>query len=194
MEIKVKEDELNQVKRTMDKDAEDLASSIEQLTQQLEVLRGIWQGQDADKFFGNARDYFEKMKGIPNCMVNMGRFIDRANGDFNEGDESFSKELMTEVDEQYIKEDAVYESSISTGKYGASGGYTNYKDNLVSGEYISSSSPYLEVGGGKNGKTEAFPNTMKLKGEKVSSTGSFEKASGISSYQSLVKDTEGGKK
>ena len=101
MEIKVNEDDLNLVKTTMDKDAQDLQTSIEKIVAQLEILRGIWQGQDADRFFDNARDYFEKMKGLPACMQNMSKFINRANGDFNEGDSSFSKELETEVVEEY---------------------------------------------------------------------------------------------
>ena len=163
MEIKVNEDELDLVKTTMDKDAQDLASSIESLTQQIEILRGIWQGQDADKFFGNARDYFEKMKSIPNCMANMGRFIDRANGDFNEGDESFSKELMTEVDEQYIKDDGSYAvsnmrsgkgtttlgkkgSTSDLGKAGSEGGYME-----ASGvEYMASGSSIEQASGAVN--------------------------------------------
>lgn len=102
MEIKVNEDELDSVKNTMDKDAQDLQSSIEKIVAQLEILRGIWQGQDADKFFDNARDYFEKMKDLPRCMEHMGKFIGRANGDLNGGDEAFSKELETEVEEEYI--------------------------------------------------------------------------------------------
>ncbi len=104
MEITVDEEELKQMTTTMGKDAESLDEAIQTITQQLEILRGVWQGQDADKFFENAREYFEKMKGIPICMRNMEKFADRANKDFNDNDESFSKELDTEVDEKYIEE------------------------------------------------------------------------------------------
>lgn len=101
MEIKVKEEELGQVKTTMEKDAEDLDSTILTVTQALEELRMIWKGQDADKFFANTKEYFEKMKGVPICMRNMGRFVGKANGDLMEGDKAFSKELETEVYEEY---------------------------------------------------------------------------------------------
>ena len=100
----VDEEELKQMTTTMGKDAESLDEAIQTITQQLEILRGVWQGQDADKFFEHAREYFEKMKGIPICMRNMEKFADRANKDFNDNDESFSKELDTEVDEKYIEE------------------------------------------------------------------------------------------
>lgn len=104
MEIKVDEEELKNMTTTMGKDADSLDEAIQAITQQLEILRGIWEGQDADKFFDNAREYFEKMQGIPNCMRNMEKFANRANSDFNTSDESFSKELDTEVDEKYLEE------------------------------------------------------------------------------------------
>ncbi len=101
MEIKVTEDGLDQVKTTFEKDSEDLDSTILTITQALEELRQIWKGQDADKFFANTREYFEQMKGTPICMRNMGRFVGKANGELIEGDKEFSKELETEVYEEY---------------------------------------------------------------------------------------------
>ena len=101
MEIKVKHEELNKVKNTMIKDAEDFNSDIDKLIEQVRILKTIWQGQDADKFIANAEMFFEKMKGLPITMNAMGKFINKANGDFEEGDEAFSKELETEVEEQY---------------------------------------------------------------------------------------------
>ena len=44
---------------------------------------------------------FDKMKDLPLAMMKMGKFIEKANGDFKESDQSFSKELETEVDEEY---------------------------------------------------------------------------------------------
>jgi WXG100 family type VII secretion target len=104
MELRVKQDGLDKMTDTFGKDAEDLDTSIERIIKQLEILRGIWEGQDADMFFGHAREYFEKMREIPRCMRNMQTFTKRANKDFNDGDEAFSKELEVEVDEEYIEE------------------------------------------------------------------------------------------
>ena len=101
MDLKIKEDELNKAKNTMDKDSEDIDSAIEAITHELETLRGIWEGQDADKFFDNSREFFEKMRGVPICMRNMGRFVQRSNKDLVDGDKAFSNELQTEVDERY---------------------------------------------------------------------------------------------
>ena len=82
MELKVNPEELDHVKDVMIKDADEFDSNIDKLREQIEILKGIWQGQDADMF----------------CK-NVGEFFERANGDFQEGDEAFSKELETEVDE-----------------------------------------------------------------------------------------------
>lgn len=99
MDLKVNHSELNRVKTTMVKDAEDLDACVDKLKGQMEILRSIWQGNDADVFCANVSEYFDKMKGLPVSMRAMGKFIDKANGDFQDGDDSFSKELETEVDE-----------------------------------------------------------------------------------------------
>jgi hypothetical protein len=41
------------------------------------------------------------MRELPIAMGKMGLFIGKANSNFRESDESFSKELETEVDEEY---------------------------------------------------------------------------------------------
>ena len=99
MEIKVKHEELTTVEKTFDKDAEDFDSDIDKILQAIGTLRTVWQGQDADIFYVNASEFFDKMKGLPVAMRAMGKFIGQANGDFQDGDESFSKELETEADE-----------------------------------------------------------------------------------------------
>ena len=99
MDLKVNHSELERVKKTMVKDAEDLDANIDKIRGQIEILQSIWQGNDAKVFCANVGEYFEKMKGLPVSMRAMGKFIEKANGDYQEGDDSFSKELETEVDE-----------------------------------------------------------------------------------------------
>ena len=101
MEIKVKHEELTNVEKVFDKDAEDFDSDIDKILQALETLKTVWQGQDADIFYKHSHEYFERMKALPITMRAFGKFIKRTNGDFTDGDESFSKELETEVEEEY---------------------------------------------------------------------------------------------
>jgi len=101
MEIKLKHEELGQVKKVMEKDAQEFDSDIMKLREQIDILGTIWQGQDAEIFCKHAAEYFDKMRELPVAMGKMGLFIGKANGNFQENDESFSKELETEVDEEY---------------------------------------------------------------------------------------------
>ena len=134
MDLKLDAEELYEVESVMERDSEDLDTAIETITQALEELRGIWEGQDADKFFNNTREFFEKMRGIPMCMRNMGKFMNRANKDLMEKDDEFSKELETEVDERYTggssghytestgRGAAVQHIDSGLGKYDSTGG------------------------------------------------------------------------
>lgn len=98
MLLKVKHEELNNVSRVIKKDSEELDKEIDNLLEQVEILRTIWQGQDADSFCQNTSDYFSKMKSIPNCMRNISGFINNVDNTYKEKDEAFNRELRTEVD------------------------------------------------------------------------------------------------
>lgn len=98
MILKVKHDELNNVKDVMVKDSELLDSEIKTLLEQIEKLRTIWQGQDATIFCNNVYEYINKMKTLPVTLRTMGKFINNINNQYTENDEAFGKELETEVD------------------------------------------------------------------------------------------------
>ena len=97
MIIKVKHDELNNVKDVMTKDGNAYDDEIKSMLNQISILRTIWQGDDAKEFCDNAEEYFTKMKNIPIALRNMSRLINQVNRDFTEADEQFARELRTEV-------------------------------------------------------------------------------------------------
>lgn len=98
MILKVKHDELNNVKDVMVKDGELLDTEIETLLGQIDKLKTIWQGQDAEIFCNNVYEYINRMKTIPITLRTMGKFINNINNQYSENDEAFGKELETEVD------------------------------------------------------------------------------------------------
>ena len=98
MLLKVKHSELREVKNVLVNDGELIDEEINNLRQQLEKLKGIWQGQDSDFFCNNLLNYFEKMKSIPNSMRTLADFINKANNRYAENDEMFTRELQMEVD------------------------------------------------------------------------------------------------
>ena len=97
MEIMVDEEELKQMTTTMGKDAESLDEAIEKITQQLEILRGIWQGEDATQFCDHANEYITRIKNIPVAMRNMNKVMNVANQGYEENDEAFGNALKTEA-------------------------------------------------------------------------------------------------
>ena len=99
MLIKVKHEELKQVKDVMKKDGDLLDDEINVLLEQMEKLKTIWQGQDADVFYNHVYDYINKMKNIPNAMRHISEYINKANNRFADSDDAFSKQLQTEVEE-----------------------------------------------------------------------------------------------
>ena len=97
MLLKVKHEELNNVTSVMVKDGETYDAEINKMLEQIEKLRTIWQGQDAEQFCNNVTNYITKMKNIPICLRNMSKFVNSANSGYTEQDESFSQELEVEA-------------------------------------------------------------------------------------------------
>lgn len=95
--IKMRHGEIDDVKRIMDNDEVELDDEIKKMEEQKEILKRIWQGQDADLFIKNFEDYLTKMKGIPVALRNISGFMKKANGDFKDKDDEFSKELEKEA-------------------------------------------------------------------------------------------------
>lgn len=97
MLIKVGHDELYNVTDVLKKDQEDYDKEIEKMLQQIEILRGVWQGQDAKIFCDKAHDYIENMKKITTTMGNIKSFCDKANRGFADIDTGFAKQLNAEA-------------------------------------------------------------------------------------------------
>lgn len=98
MILKVKHEELKNVTDLMKKDAEALSEEINNVLSQIEFLKSVWEGSDSTIFYNNAYNYFNKMTTIAVAIQNLSKFIDKANNNYEERDESFSRELDTEVD------------------------------------------------------------------------------------------------
>lgn len=97
MLLKVKHEELNNVTGVMVKDGEAYDTEIKNMLEQIDKLRTIWKGQDAEIFCDNVTNYITKMKNIPICLRNMSKFVNDVNNGYTEQDEAFSKELEVEA-------------------------------------------------------------------------------------------------
>ena len=97
MIIKVKHNELNQVSNTLKKDSDACAVEIENILKNIEELKGVWQGEDANIFCENLRIYVTNMKNIPIAMNNMSNAINTSDNGYKVCDEKYGEALKAEA-------------------------------------------------------------------------------------------------
>ena len=97
MEFKVRHSGLDDVKKTINRDQEDLDKEIEVMLKTVARLRTIWQGGDATNFCNNFEAYAQKMKNVNVVFGNFSKFIESANKGYRDGDEALKKALEAEA-------------------------------------------------------------------------------------------------
>lgn len=95
--LKVKHNELKEVSNTLVKDSEAYDTEITNMLNNIETLRGIWQGEDASVFCDNVSEYISKMSNISIAMRNMSNAITTVDGGYEAFDETFSNSLLEEA-------------------------------------------------------------------------------------------------
>lgn len=101
MVFKVNHEELDQVSNVIKKDYEAYDVEIENMLNAISRLRGIWQGEDSDKYCASAEAYFNRMKTMTTAMKNMSLVMDTANKGYEESDSAFGSALRTEAENYY---------------------------------------------------------------------------------------------
>ena len=64
---------------------------------EIERLRGVWQGIDAEVFCDNVSEYLSKMSNLTVAMRNMSNAINTINNGFEVYDETFGSKLKVEA-------------------------------------------------------------------------------------------------
>ena len=98
MIFKVKHSEINQVSDTLKNDSEALDIEITNMNTQIENLRKIWQGTDAEIFCDNISNYISRMNNITVAMRNMSNAISTTDNGYKAYDEAFGNALKSEAD------------------------------------------------------------------------------------------------
>lgn len=104
MNLKVNYEELMAIKKDGDIKSNELDKEINFWLEHLEILKNIWQGEDADIFYKRSKCYLERMRVITGCMNTIDSFIDKANNNYKEQEQNTKKELEKEArkNEQYF--------------------------------------------------------------------------------------------
>ncbi len=97
MEFKVRHSDFDEVRKTIDRDQEDLDKEIETMLKTVARLRTIWQGGDATNFCNNFEAYAQKMKNVNVVFGNFSKFMDSANKGYKESDVALNKALEAEA-------------------------------------------------------------------------------------------------
>ena len=97
MNLKVKHNELNNVKKNLNANSEKLNTEIELWLNCIEKLRTIWQGDDANLFCDKAEGYVSRMKVISSSFDTIGNFIKEADDVYLEKDMKLKNNLEKEA-------------------------------------------------------------------------------------------------
>lgn len=97
MIVKVKFEELNEVKNTMLKDKNSFEIEVNRLLGAMEKLKTIWTGDDADMFYKNAYPYIKRMRVISEAIETLGNFIDGSAKQYVESERQNSSIMKSEV-------------------------------------------------------------------------------------------------
>ena len=93
MELKVTYRELDDVNNNIDKNSEDLKKELDKCRAQIEILKGIWTGQDANTFYNHFEYYLKKVDRVPIVYKNISNFMKKANMLYENKDEEFANNL-----------------------------------------------------------------------------------------------------
>lgn len=104
MDLRVNHDELDNFYDLSRNESEFLREEIDVWLEKIEELKTIWQGEDADEFYENVRNYFERMHILPEFYDSVNDFVIGANKEYRNTDLESRDEIQKVVKEedQYV--------------------------------------------------------------------------------------------
>ena len=98
--LRVEFDELDYVSKTMERDRTELEAEIKRLQASLERIKQAWSGDDLEKFYEKADAYVNRMIVLCDFLTASSTFIEKGVGQYQNQDETFSRELDKEKEEE----------------------------------------------------------------------------------------------
>ena len=93
MKMRVNHEMLNDVIKESLTDYQALFKEIEAMEKDIESLKQVWQGEEAEIFYIKIDNYLGNMKSIPETYHTFAKFMTRANNLYKEADENFAKDI-----------------------------------------------------------------------------------------------------
>ena len=98
MRIRINEDEIGYVSKTMDDETTELENEIEKFHNEIDKLSTIWVGADASKFIITAVDFSNKLLSVPDTMRVINHFMTKTTSQVMDKDLEFGNEISMGVD------------------------------------------------------------------------------------------------
>ncbi len=93
MKMRVNHSGLNSVVKTSLEDCQALFNVIKAMEGEVNNLKNVWQGEEADIFYIKIDNYLEKMKSVPETYNTLAKFMTKANDLYKQADETFANEI-----------------------------------------------------------------------------------------------------
>ena len=93
MKIRVDHREMTNVINKLSNESNMLTTEIENIQKNIEELKTVWQGEEANIFYTRITNYLNKMEAIPATYDKMSSFLSRSNSRYKEMDNAFLKDI-----------------------------------------------------------------------------------------------------
>lgn len=100
MNLRVNHEELDNFYDLSRNESEFLREEIDLWLKKLEELKNVWQGEDADIFYENVTNYFERMHLIPEFYDTVNDFVIEANKQYKKMDLDARNEFNKVIKEE----------------------------------------------------------------------------------------------
>ncbi len=97
MRVTVDHDELSNILLTVDDDNKYIYEQIDYLLKQLDDLKSIWTGDDAEAFYKKAEGYINYIRAVPRYCENLSKISGSANNYYKKTDKIYSENMKKAV-------------------------------------------------------------------------------------------------
>ena len=93
MKIRIDHGKMVNVTNKLQNESSMLLNEIVVIEKNIEELKLVWQGEDADIFYIKMNNYLNKLKTIPTTYNNMANYLEKTNKRYKEADLFLKKEI-----------------------------------------------------------------------------------------------------
>lgn len=97
MKLKVEKEELDNINTVIDNDKTELEFKLNYLLSQIDDLKTVWQGDDAEEFYYKAETYITFLKNVPTIYGGIYDVIKGANKTYTQLDTDYAEAMKKAV-------------------------------------------------------------------------------------------------